>query len=206
MPEPLSAAAEPPRLRRRAGEGRGSTPRTARRRLLRRSRPVRSASRSVSAPVTHPCRTGDASGAAAPVSCPTGAATCVSVWRPRKDRRGREPGAGGISDRRATADSITPCVESWKTETDSYTGEFTGKLSGFTVTGTWTTHRTGHFPADPGRMIDETYSGPVTYVCSPDGGATPLAGGATTTWTTRASRRCEDTVRSASVRLAQSLA
>lgn len=118
------------------------------------------------------CRHGSAGGGGSPAPPPT---TGRSNSKGLPQHFGINHGAGGVSDCRATGDSIT-CTESWKTDTDSYTGEFTGKLSGLTLTGTRTTHRTGHSPGDPGCIIDEIYSGPVTYVFSPDGSATFTAG------------------------------
>lgn len=55
-------------------------------------------------------------------------------------------------------------------------GELTGTLSGLTLRGTRTTHRIGNSPEDPACKIDETYTGPVTYVFSPDGNAKFTAG------------------------------
>ncbi len=86
---------------------------------------------------------------------------------------GIDSGDGNVSDCRISGDTVS-CTDSWETGTDSYTGEFTGKISGLTMTGTTTTHRTGTSP--DGCTINETYLGPVTYVFSPDGGVTFTAG------------------------------
>lgn len=82
---------------------------------------------------------------------------------------------GSFSDCRVTGDTVT-CTESWEDGTDSYTGKLTGNVAGWTLTGRRTTHRHGHTPDDPGCVVDETYSGPVAYVFTPDGGATFTAG------------------------------
>ncbi|MGV1006652.1 MAG: hypothetical protein ACOYEV_18220 [Candidatus Nanopelagicales bacterium] len=90
-------------------------------------------------------------------------------------RFGINHGAGAISDCRVNGDAVT-CTANWKTANDSYSAEFTGTSSGLTMAGTTTTHRIGHTPEDPGCTIDENYSGPVTYIFSPDGGVTFTAG------------------------------
>jgi hypothetical protein len=120
------------------------------------------------------CINGGASGGGSPGAPPTTTARRDSgTGLPQ--RFGINHGYGGVSDCRVEGDSFT-CTENWETDTDSYAGEFTGKLSGLTLTGTRTTHRSGHSPADPSCRIDERYSGPVTYVLSPDGTATFTAG------------------------------
>ena len=90
-------------------------------------------------------------------------------------RFGINHGEGAVSDCRVAGDSVT-CTANWKTANDTYSAEFTGTVSGMTMTGTTTTHRTGNTPADPGCIIDETYSGPVTYTFTPDGSTTFTAG------------------------------
>lgn len=90
-------------------------------------------------------------------------------------RFGVNLGDGAVSDCRVTGGSVI-CTAKWNTANDSYSAEFTGTTSGLTMTGTTTTHRVGHSPDDPGCSIEETYTGPVSYMFSPDGRVTFTAG------------------------------
>lgn len=107
-----------------------------------------------------------------PQSAASGAGTSAASL---PSRFGIDHGDGVVSDCRITENSAT-CTANWKTANDSYNAEFTGTLSGMTMAGTTTTHRSGHAPDDPGCAIEERYTGPVTYIFSPGGGATFTAG------------------------------
>ena len=74
--------------------------------------------------------------------------------------------------------SAVSCTQAWDAPgwVDSYTGSFTGTLSGWTATGTATSHIEGHSPADSSCTHVEDYSGPATYVFSPDGAVTARVG------------------------------
>jgi hypothetical protein len=85
---------------------------------------------------------------------------------------------GVMSDCLVSGDAVT-CTSVWETPpdwVDSWTGTVTGKLSGLTVTGTTTIDQKGHAPEDPSCIHDQHFSGPVTYVFSPDGTVTMREG------------------------------
>ncbi|TDK97027.1 hypothetical protein EI067_13530 [Mycobacterium paragordonae] len=69
------------------------------------------------------------------------------------------------------ADTAVTCTASWDRpyQADTYTGSFTGTLSGFTMTGTWTTHQTGHDANDPRCLWQTDTSVPTTFQFSLDG-------------------------------------
>ena len=74
-------------------------------------------------------------------------------------------------DCRVSGETVT-CTESMKTPgtgVDSFTGMVTGTLDGLTMTGTATSHLTGHDVGEPACTYTEDISGPVTYIFSPDG-------------------------------------
>lgn len=70
------------------------------------------------------------------------------------------------------------CTLGWKTPdwVDAYSGKFTGTVSGMTATGTSTQHIEGHSPPEPSCTHVEDYTGPATYVFSPDGTVTARVG------------------------------
>ena len=107
-----------------------------------------------------------------PASTPTGTGAKPAAL---PKRFGVDHGGGALSDCRVDGDSVS-CTANWKTDNDTYTAEFTGTVAGLTMTGTTVTHRAGTTPSDPGCVIDEIYSGPVSYLFSPDGEVTFTAG------------------------------
>ncbi len=85
---------------------------------------------------------------------------------------------GISSDCRRQGQAID-CTTRWESPPDwldSYTGTFTGSLSGLTATGTTTTHLEGHSPADSSCTYFEDYSGPATFTFNPDGTVSGRAG------------------------------
>lgn len=73
---------------------------------------------------------------------------------------------GTVGDCRVSGDAVK-CALSWATPEWVGSGTVTGTLSGLTVTGTQTLHQTGQNGA--GCTINETYTGPITYVFNSDG-------------------------------------
>lgn len=77
---------------------------------------------------------------------------------------------GPVQDCKVVDTAVT-CTVSWDNpyQADTYTGSFTGTLSGLTMTGTWTTHQTGHDSND-GRCLWQTETSvPSTFQFSLDG-------------------------------------
>lgn len=107
-------------------------------------------------------------GGASPGGLPPVSPASTAAAESMPNRFGIDHGGGAVSDCRLNGDSVS-CTSNWKTADDSYDAQFTGTLSGMTMTGTTTTHRNGRTPADPGCLIDETYVGPVTYTFNPAG-------------------------------------
>lgn len=68
-------------------------------------------------------------------------------------------------------DAAVTCTASWDQpyQADTYTGSFTGTLSGMTMTGTWTTRQTGHDAKDPRCRWQTETSVPTTFQFSLDG-------------------------------------
>jgi len=68
-------------------------------------------------------------------------------------------------------DSSVTCTSTWNEpyQADTYSGDFTGVLSGMAMTGTATTHQTGHDANDPRCLWQTETSGPSTYEFSLDG-------------------------------------
>ena len=82
---------------------------------------------------------------------------------------------GFVSDCRVNGEAVA-CTQSWETPPDwveSFSGTVTGTLSGLTVTGTQKLHQSGQIE---GCSIDETYSGPITFVFNLDGSVKATAG------------------------------
>ncbi len=77
---------------------------------------------------------------------------------------------GPVSDCRVDGTAVT-CTASWDDpyQADTYAGNFTGTLSGLTMTGTWSTHQTGHDAANPSCLWQTETSAPLTYTFSSDG-------------------------------------
>ncbi len=77
---------------------------------------------------------------------------------------------GAVYDCRLNGDAVN-CTISWNPMPEgmiSRTGEVTGTLSGLTMSGTATDHTKGD-PGDSGCSADVDFSGPATFVFSPDG-------------------------------------
>lgn len=68
-------------------------------------------------------------------------------------------------------DAAVTCTTSWDQpyQADTYAGNFTGTLSGMAMTGTWTTHQTGHDANDPRCLWQTETSAPSTFQFSLDG-------------------------------------
>lgn len=81
-----------------------------------------------------------------------------------------DDGYGPVQDCRVTGAAVT-CTASWNEpyQADTYAGSFTGTLSGLTMTGTSTTHQTGHDANNPRCLWQTETSGPSTYQFSLDG-------------------------------------
>lgn len=77
---------------------------------------------------------------------------------------------GPVQDCRVVDDAVT-CTSSWKEpyQANSYTGSVTGTLSGLVMTGTSTTHQTGHDATDPSCLWQMETSGPTTFYFRRDG-------------------------------------
>lgn len=79
---------------------------------------------------------------------------------------------GPVQDCRVQGAAVT-CTASWDDpyQVDSYTGGFTGTLSGVEMSGTSTTTQTGRDPDDPDCRWEMDTSAPATYTLDPDGTA-----------------------------------
>lgn len=114
--------------------------------------------------------------ATTPVTSPTppatrsSEATSATALPPMKHFRIGGDVYGPVQDCRADGDSVT-CTSSWDKpyQADSYSGTIIGTLSGPVLTGTSTTHQTGHDATDPSCLWQTETSGPITYHFRPDG-------------------------------------
>lgn len=82
-----------------------------------------------------------------------------------------------FADCTARGEAVT-CTLGWDAPdwVDAFTGSFAGTLSGWAATGTATSHIEGHSPADSSCTHVEDYSGPATYIFSPNGSVTMRVG------------------------------
>ncbi len=84
---------------------------------------------------------------------------------------------GPVQDCKVT-DKAVKCTAIWDDpyQVDTYTGSFTGTLSGLEMAGTSTTSQTGHDAADPQCLWQLETTTPVTYTFSPQGTVTARYG------------------------------
>ncbi len=111
--------------------------------------------------------------AGSPLNVSHSAATSVTPapsLPPMKRFRIGGEGYGPVVDCTLTGDAVT-CAGSWDDpyQADTYSGSFTGTLSGLTMTGTSTTTQTGHDANDPDCFWRMETSLPVTYTFSLQG-------------------------------------
>ncbi|WP_136625739.1 hypothetical protein [Mycobacterium innocens] len=121
------------------------------------------------------CRHGGAGGGGNPVPPKS---TSAQGGRTTLPNRFEIRNQGMVSDCQVDGSTVN-CTSRWETPPEGYvsfTGKFTGTLSGLTMNGTATSHSEYRSPSDPGCISNEDYSGPVTYVFRPDGGVTFTAG------------------------------
>ena len=79
-------------------------------------------------------------------------------------------GYGPVQDCQVDGTAVT-CKASWDDpyQADTYTGSFTGTLSGMEMTGTSTTNQTGHDATDPDCLWQMQTSAPLAYTFHSDG-------------------------------------
>lgn len=82
---------------------------------------------------------------------------------------------GIVSECRVDGDTVN-CAGDWVTGSDSYTSRLTGTLDGLTLSAEQSVRRSGSAPDDPACLVEETYSGPITFVFDPSGNAEFTAG------------------------------
>lgn len=77
---------------------------------------------------------------------------------------------GPVQDCRLDGRTVT-CEASWDDpyQADTYTGAFTGTVTGLEMSGIWSTRQTGHDAADPGCHWQMETSAPAVYTFDPGG-------------------------------------
>jgi hypothetical protein len=87
-------------------------------------------------------------------------------------------GYGPVQDCSLGTNDTVTCTASWDDpyQVDTYTGSFTGTLSGLEMAGTSTTNQTGHDATDPDCLWQMETSAPVTFTFSPQGTVTARSG------------------------------
>jgi hypothetical protein len=113
---------------------------------------------------------GAANPGTAAISTPSSTTTAAPTLPPMKRFRIGGEGYGPVQDCRVNDAAVT-CVATWDDpyQADTYTGGFTGTLSGREMTGTSTTSQTGHDADAPDCLWQTETSTPITYTFNSDG-------------------------------------
>ena len=84
---------------------------------------------------------------------------------------------GPVEDCSVTGSTVT-CTSTWDDpyQADTYTGDFSGTLSGMVMTGTRTSRQTGHDATNPSCRWETETSAPITYYFNRDGTLTDHQG------------------------------